>query len=279
MKKSQGTFLITAILLFALTLTGCRSSRNATGEGHGSTRARKQRNEFIVPLAQYPEGISTITAKSTIALSYNSLSATVKGKLRMRRDEAIQMTFTALGVMEIAFIEFTPQNICLVDRVNKRYVVLDYSSELLQNIGINFNAMQALFWNRIFIPGEVTPWTDLDAFTFTGEKNRRVIVPTNQSALQCRFYTDSEGKLLQQTNLKLQHYSSTWQYGDFETFDTCTLPTTYGVSFSGSSRSIGANISLSNISTTDTTWKSGTNLSNYKQVNLEQLMSMLNMLR
>lgn len=279
MQKIQRTFLVAAVLLFTLAFTGCRSSRSGADGTSGANRVRKQRNEFIAPLAQYPEGVTTLTAKTAVALSYNSLSATVKGRLRMRRDEAVQLTFTALGVMEVAFIEFTPQNVCLVDRVNKRYVTLDYSSGILQRVGIDFNVVQALFWNRVFIPGEASPWQHLDAFTVTEEKSRRLVEPTAQSALQCRFYTDSEGKQLQQTDLTLQHYNGTWQYGTFEALGTCTLPATYGISLSGSSRAVGANLSLSNISTTDNTWKSGINLSNYKQVDLEQLLSMLNMLR
>lgn len=278
MKTNRSTYLVAAMLLFTLALAGCRSSRNATDET-GPKRVRKQENEFIVPLAQYPEGLTSLTAKTSISLNYNGMSATVKGRLRMRRDEAVQMTITALGFMDVAFIEFTPQGVCIVDKINKRYAELDYSSGVMHSIGADFSTIQALFWNRIFIPGKENPWTDLDDFTYTQEPNRRLIEPSRQRMLLCSFYTDKDGKQLQQTNLNLRQYNGTWQYGTFSAFDTYTLPATHDISFSGASRALGAQISLTNISITDSGWKSGINLNSYKQVDLEQLLNILNMLR
>ena len=65
----------------------------------------------------------------------------------------------------------------------------------------------------------------------------------------------------------------------FSTIDSHSYPMDFDISLSGSSRTIGAHITLNNVSTTDTAWKSGTNLSNYKKVELEQLLSILNFLQ
>ena len=97
--------------------------------------------------------------------------------------------------------------------------------------------------------------------------------------LKCQFYTDANCKQLQQTNLRLQQYNVTWRYDRFDSMDAYIFPTAFDVSVSGSSHAIGARIGLSDVSTLDTGWYSSTDLSRYKEVDLSQLMSILNMIR
>ena len=273
-KKIKATTLA-VIALLTLGLTGCRTTRQA----ESAALSKKQRTELIAPLAQYPDEVKTLSTRATIALNCNGLSATVKGRLRMRRDESIQMSITALGLMEIANIEFTPKGAYLIDRVNKRYALFDYSSGWMSLAGINFTAVQARFWNRLFIPGEKEVWRKTEDFTISKAGSQCRVEPNRQRLLKCKFYTDEDCKKLQQTDLNIQQYAATWRYDDFELLDTYAYPTTHDVSVSASSLTVGAHIELTNISTLDTGWQSGTDLSRYKRVNLDQLMEILNMIR
>lgn len=274
--KTRSTYLLAAIMLFTLTFTGCRTVQQAEAP---TTFTRKQQNRMLVPLAQYPTDVQFVSAKTAITFDYNGLNATVKGRLRMRRDEVVQMSLTALGLMEIAVVEFTPRGAYIIDRVNKRYALLDYSTGKMNLVGINFNTVQALFWNRLFIPGEKNVWNHTGEFAISEDGIQQLVEPKRQRILKCQFYTDVDCKQLQQTNLNLQQYAVTWRYDDPELLGTYAYPTTHDVSVSGSSRAIGARIGLSSISTLDTGWQSGTDLSHYKEVDLEQVMSILNMLR
>ena len=276
MMKNIVTRSIAALLLLTLTLTGCRTSRQAEGN---AAYTKKQRNEKLIPLTQYPADIEFVSTKTAITINYNGYNVTVKGRLRMRRDEAVQMSITALGLMEIANIEFTPKGAYIIDRVNKRYVLFDYSTGWMNLAGINFNAVQALFWNRIFIPGEKEAWRQTADFTISDAGNQCLVEPSRQRMLKCKFYTDDECKELQQTDLNIQQYAATWRYDDFELLDTYAYPTTHDISVNASALTIGAHIELTSISTLDTGWQSGTDLSRYKQVELDQLMEILNMIR
>lgn len=277
--KTKNILSFAVVALLILALTGCRTKRVAT-EG-AATFTKKQRTEMLAPLAQYPADVQAVSATTSITLSVNSLSATVKGKLRMRRDKEIQMTITALGLMEIASIEFTPQAAYVIDRVNKRYAVLDYSSGILQNMGLSFSTVQALFWNRLFIPGEKEVWNNTADFVVNSSGTQRFVEPTRQRMLKCQFYTDDECTQLQQTNLSLKQYAATWRYEQFETVGNYnyTYPAVHDISLSGSSRAVGARVSLTGMSTLDTGWKGSSDLSRYKQVDFEQLLSILNMIR
>lgn len=275
MTKKIKTTTLAVIALLTLGLTGCRTTRQT----ESVDLSKKQRTELIAPLAQYPDEVKTLSTRATIALNYNGLSATVKGRLRMRRDESIQISITALGLMEIANIELTPKGAYIIDRVNKRYALLDYSSGLLSNIGINFSTMQALFWNRLFIPGEKDVWNNAGDFALNMTGTQCLIEPNRQRILKCKFYTDADCKQLQQTDLSLQHYTATWRYSQFETTDIYSYPTMHDVSINDATYAMGARIGLTEISTLDTGWKGSTDLTRYKKVDLEQLLSIIEMIR
>ena len=274
--KIKHTAYFVAVLSLTLALAGCRTTRSAGG----STPAlsKKQQRELLTPLAQYPAEVQAMTAKMVVTLDAGGGATTLKGRLRMRRDEVVQVSITAFGLMEVASIEFTPERAYIIDKVNKRYASLNYSSGWANLAGANFDAVQALFWNRLFIPGEKEVWKRVEDFSLVDEGTQRLVEPSRQRMLKCRFYTDMDCRQLQQTNLALQQYDATWRYDGFETIGSYIFPTAHDVSVSNSSHSMGVRVGLTDISTFDTGWKSGTDLARYKQVDLEQLLSILNMI-
>lgn len=267
---------ILACLILVVALTGCRTNRSAEKQ---ELRLKKQYSEQVVQLAKPQAELTNLTARTSITLDYGVGSVNVKGRLKMRRDEAIQMTVTALGLMEVACVEFTPQHIYLIDRINKRYTKIDYASGMLNNIGVNFETIQSLFWNRIFIPGKADAWQQAEDYEIKVSGNQLCVTPARQRMLKSFFYTDEDCRQLQQTLLELSHYGAIWRYDDFEQFDGQDLPTTFDISITSSSYAAGAHIALSSISTTDNSWKSGVDLSRYEAVEFDELLSILNTLR
>lgn len=267
---------ILACLILVVALTGCRTHRSAEKQ---ELRLKKQYSEQVVQLAKPQAELTNLTARTSITLDYGVGSVNVKGRLKMRRDEAIQMTVTALGLMEVACVEFTPQHIYLIDRINKRYTKIDYASGMLNNIGVNFETIQSLFWNRIFIPGKADAWQQAEDYEIKVSGNQLCVTPARQRMLKSFFYTDEDCRQLQQTLLELSHYGAIWRYDDFEQFDGQDLPTTFDISITSSSYAAGAHIALSSISTTDNSWKSGVDLSRYEAVEFDELLSILNTLR
>ncbi|MBR4996531.1 MAG: DUF4292 domain-containing protein [Bacteroidaceae bacterium] len=267
---------ILACLILAVALTGCRTNRSAEKQ---ELRLKKQYSEQVLQLAKPQAELTNLTARTAITLDYGMGSVNVKGRLKMRRDEAIQMTITALGLMEVACVEFTPQHIYIIDRINKRYTKVDYASGMLSNIGVNFETIQSLFWNRIFIPGKAEAWQHPEDYEIKVSGNQLCVTPARQRMLKSFFYTDEDCRQLQQTLLELSHYGAIWRYDDFDQFDGQELPTTFDISITSSSYAAGAHVALSSISTTDNSWKSGVDLSRYKAVEFNELLSILNTLR
>lgn len=264
-------------MLFAASFlfVGCRTLRQTKQEDLSS----KQLNEQLLPLVQPQTDLTDITAKTAITIDFNYQPTTLKGRLRMRRNEIVQISVTALGVVEVALIEITPETICLIDRVNKKYAKIEFSSGLLNNIGINFATIQALFWNRIFIPGEKNAWNHLDDFKLKDEGTQICIEPKRQTMLKSSFYVDDSYKQLQQTKLMLNNYDILWRYDMFGHLGANAFPTVFDISVSTASSAASAHIALSNLSCTEKGWEAGTNLSRYTQVGMEELLSVLNLFR
>jgi hypothetical protein len=54
-----------------------------------------------------------------------------------------------MGLMEVARLEFTPQEVLLIDRVNKQYVRAKYEEvNFLKRNDISFQALQKRFWDE-----------------------------------------------------------------------------------------------------------------------------------
>ena len=274
--KSKKQLYVLIFALMSMTLTGCHSLLQSVEK---TVVGKKQKRELLTPLAQPLSGMDALTAKVSITADYDRYPISLRGRLRMRYDEVVQISVTALGVIEVAFIECTPQAAYIVDRINKQYARIDYSSGLPNSVGINFNTIQALFWNRLFIPGRERAWEYTSKFNLIPIESQLRIEPTIWSLLKCQFTTNSNCSQLQQTNLSLKDYASTWQYCRFQDIGGYVIPTMFDISVSHAAQSAEAQITLSDIAINNTTWKTGTNLSNYREVTMEQILSLLNTLK
>lgn len=103
-----------------------------------------------------PEKPATVQEKNVVAKLDINISdkqkgggMSVDGKLQMRRDEIVRLLITPYGIMEAGRLEFTPDYVILVDRINKEYVKAKYSDiDFLKKNNINFGAIQEQFWNE-----------------------------------------------------------------------------------------------------------------------------------
>ena len=78
---------------------------------------------------------------------------TLTGNMRMKYDDVIQLQLMAFGMVEAARLEFTPEYVLLIDRINKQYLKATYTEvDFLRNQGINFYTLQALFRGNLFPP-------------------------------------------------------------------------------------------------------------------------------
>ena len=155
--------LVPALLVMA----SCRSAKKATDNGTDKTApvvtvntpsATPSKETAKAPVKQdAPSAAKQIaagtnfTAKVKVRLRRDDKDISTTGTLRMRYDDVIQITLVdpLLGIAEVGRLELSPDNVLVIDRLNKRYVSTtyeDFSSLKSRNIG--FSTIQDFFWKE-----------------------------------------------------------------------------------------------------------------------------------
>lgn len=271
MKKS----IILGVLL--LSLTACKSSRNiekntaiASGNKPQTTTiegTNKQAETTAMNVAQRVANQrlskNAVTASAKVRLSgIGGKDLSVNGKLQMKRDNVIRISLRFLG-MEVGVLEFTPQDVLVVDRVNKQYVRATYGEvSFLKQAGLDFYSLQSLFWNELFLPGQhALTSSDLKRFALRQTDSAFILTPNNTPKLVYNFYTNETSSLIERIQVKGKDASDkgefAFTYADFRTLAGRSFPSKMDMSVSGTGKkdiSLSLNLSsLNNDASFDTT--------------------------
>lgn len=144
MTKNLYLFLLAVALL-----TACRSSKKATE----TTPVTGPQTSVITGQTQdTPLTAQTnMTARVRVKLKYDGSNVGTSGTLRMRKGEVIQLALVdpILGISEVGRMEIDPSSILLIDRYNKRYVVLTYDDlNRYSNRGLDYQTIENYFWQQ-----------------------------------------------------------------------------------------------------------------------------------
>ena len=134
MKLRNITSFAALFLVLMLALASCRSSKRGMKEQEDKTqptitittpaeKEKKQQEEKQGAVAG-----TNFTARVRVTVTQGDKNVTTNGALRMRYDEVIQITLVdpLLGVAEVGRLEISPDNILVIDRINRRYVSASY---------------------------------------------------------------------------------------------------------------------------------------------------------
>ena len=232
--------LLPLLLIPLLLLTGCKSSSVVSSK------------ESPLSSAAYVKGLSTktvpsqvITAKTDVELTLGDKQVSVNGNLKMKRNELIQLSFTFLG-FEVGRIEFTPTEVLLVDRANKRYVRGNYAEvDALKEANLNFTTLQALFWNELFIPGTTDVAAHYADFNVKREGGETIFTLTETPLVNYEFRTETNLNQLTRTTIlpKKSDGGAFCAYNNFTTIDNTQFPQLISFGLTGRNN-LGMTLSL-----------------------------------
>ena len=211
-------------LLIILFITGCKSSKKVETVVSGGA---KSHNEFFEQMEERAFRFNTLTARlnAELKMSKNNMSSRVD--LKMVRDSAFQLSVQPFLGIEVFRAEFTVDSIKVVDRMNKRYVAERYADLKGQTpIEFNFYNLQALFTNRIFLPGhqQIQP-KEFKRFKLSQDGDKAEIKVKDAIGLLYTFFADSEEKLLSTyITDPSEQYALQWDYADFRVTDGQSFP-------------------------------------------------------
>lgn len=200
--------------------------------------------------------LTKVSGHLSLDLSTGSQSVKVSGELKMKRDDIIQITLSALGgLITVGRLEFTPADMMVMDNMNKRYVKLPYSEvPFLKDNGIDFYTFQALLWNELFLPG--TKGAVPQAKSFSSAAQDKGVLLTHQAKnLVLSFLANPASGRLEQSNIKGQaDKGMTCDYQGWGKVNDTSFPNKMQVSVALGVQKVLAKMDISKLRTDDS-WK------------------------
>lgn len=261
---------ILLLIVAMLSVGGCGTFR----QSHKQSVSEESRYAMIINNLVTQPTPNELTA----SLSVNIQGNKINGQIRMRRGSCIQISATMLGLMEVARVEFFPEMVVVMDRFHNNYAVCHYADIPYRNeLGLDFEVVQALFWNRIFSPGSSSQ---------SDAANRLVVERTDEngnyyiSDAEYGYKFISDGKRLNSVRKSGKGFHLNMNYGDYSKpkADGWSYPQELDCELGLPSSTLHVTVKYSSISVTDGNWPDRTKISSrMKQVTLNDILNNLDL--
>ena len=277
------TVRILKIAALALPLTlavaSCGSHRKAVKETPTEVSPDTlKKNAFLQKVNDNAQHARFITSKVKFSVEVGSQQITLTGNLKMKRDDVIRLQLMAFGFVEAGRLEFTKDYVLVMDRINKQYLKVPYQQlDFMRNSGLDFYALQALFWNELFQPGK-THITDemLKSYTTDMEADDAVI-SMESGKLSYRWLADKSNAQVKMANILYKdryrgNYQLNWDYLDFKQNGRKNFPMDHKVKFNTPDKEVKFEMML-NYMGADEDWETRTEVSGkYRQVSVDEIL-------
>ena len=241
-------------LMMGLLVTSCGSKKSLTSGSADMSRFSK--TAYLKAVVENAPEFDEFSAKMRLALSSGSEDISVGGSIKMKRDEAIQLSLVAVGIVEAARIELTPKRLLVLDRIGRCYVEVKYDDlPFFKQSKVDFYTLQALFWNELFLPGvKHVEKGDIQDFDVTRGEPQVTLTAEKGKRLSYSFLTALANGLLEESrihlNLKEENdYQLNWVYGHFLALDGKQFPTRMNLALQGTPKPMKASFEFSRCDT------------------------------
>jgi len=103
------------------------------------------------------DDIQAFTAHCNIKVIESNNTTNLEGSLRFRKDDVIQILFTPIFGIEAARLEISPDNVLLIDRMNKQFIQASYREiREMSDIDLSYKKIQKLFLHYLTISNDAT---------------------------------------------------------------------------------------------------------------------------
>ena len=268
-----------------VTGASAKSTKNAVVETASPEVKQLAYTKKVAANAVYTKNI---VGSMQFNLKTGSKDISVPGSLHMRRDEVIRLQlFIPLLGTEVGRLEFTPDYVLVIDRIHKEYIQANYTQvDFLNQNGLSFYSLQALFWNQLTVPG-AKALNDKDLGKFDVDLSKagtEVPLTLANGKMSYRWSTEqATGRILQALVTYVSNQTGrsqlTWDYSNFKSVGPKSFPAKQVFSFSSAAVQKGApttvTISMSEVKTDDK-WEARTTVSSkYKRIEAQDILGRL----
>ena len=242
---------------------------------------QRQTTDFVNQVRENQQTSKFITSKVKFSVEVGPQKLTLTGNLKMRRNDVIRLQLMAFGFVEAGRLEFTKDYVLIMDRINKQYLKAPYRQiDFLRNSGLNFSALQALFWNELFKPNQGSDAVALDK-TASGfstiESGDDMIISLEDGKMDYSWLASKNTAIIRMANIlyKDRFNGNTqlyWDYADFEVFGRKMFPKKNSIKLTTPDKEVILNMTLNYLGT-DSEWEPRTEVSNkYREVTVDEIL-------
>ena len=269
--------------------TSCKSAQSVSTTTKTAVTTSVDDINYLRKITDNNQYAQNITSKVKFNAGVGGQNVSLSGNLKMRRDDVIQISLVALGFVEAARFEFTPEYALIIDRLHKSYVKEKYDDiAFLKDNGLNFYSLQALFWNELFCPGQnQIDESKLSLFTVSRQGDMASVTlrdeaKPNTAVMKTTHFKWGTNKGLSKITSAVVSYDDaktkaqmSWNYSDFKTFSRKPFPMVQAINIATQKLKLKAEMTLSNPDN-NSDWDNRTNLSGkYNKVSVEEFFSNL----
>ena len=266
-----------AVLALPLVLVSCKSHKSVTEK----PKITINKGNFVSSVQENAQTGKFLTSKVKFSMEVGPQKLTLTGNLKMRRQDVIRLQLMAFGFVEAGRIEMTKEYVLIMDRINKQYIKVPWISvDFLRNSGINFNTIQSLFWNELFVPDDgsfdkpkengVGPYNVM-------ESGDDMILSLESSKLDYSWLTKKKTAQIEMANIQYRDKVNgvsqlNWDYGEFKPLNKSQFPNKHVVTLNTGGKEVKIGMTLSHIGA-DTEWEPRTEISNkYREVSIDDII-------
>jgi hypothetical protein len=243
---------------------------------------QRQTTDFVNQVRENQQTSKFITSKVKFSVEVGPQKLTLTGNLKMRRNDVISLQLMAFGFVEAGRLEFTKDYVLIMDRINKQYLKAPYRQiDFLRNSGLNFSALQALFWNELFKPNQGSEAVVLDKSASSSfstiESGDDMIISLDEGKMDYSWLASKNTAIIRMANILYKdrfngNTQLNWDYSDFEVFGRKMFPKKNSIKLTTPDKEVILNMTLNYLGT-DSEWEPRTEVSNkYREVTVDEIL-------
>jgi hypothetical protein len=275
--KSLRIMKLAAVTMTIAMVASCGSTRKVVNETPNA-QAVVQKQEFLQKVSDNAQHARFVTSKVKFSVEVGSQQLTLTGNLKMKRDDVIRLQLMAFGFVEAGRLEFTKDYVLVMDRINKQYLRVPYRQlEFMRNSGLDFYALQALFWNELFQPGKTRMTDEMLKSYATDMEGEDAVISMESGKLSYRWLADKSNALVKMANILYKdryrgNYQLNWDYVDFKQNGRKKFPMDHKVKFTTPDKEVKFEMMLNYLGA-DEDWETRTEVSGkYREVSVDEIL-------
>ena len=272
-----------AVLALPLVFTACKSKKVA--EPTVMTEEMINKANFISSVKDNAQSTKFLTSKVKFSVEVGPQKITLTGNLKMKRDDVIRLQLMAFGFVEAGRIEMTKDYVLIMDRINKQYLKAPWMSvDFLRNSGMNFQTIQALFWNELFRPNQtaLVKTNDKQIIDSIGnynliESGDDMIISLEEGKMDYSWLASRKDAILRMANILYKdrfngNTQLNWDYDQFKMLNKRAFPHKSAITLTTPEKEVKLGMTLNYIGQ-DTEWEPRTEISNkYREVTVDEIL-------